>query len=177
MTKLFLMLGALAVASTLTAEANLGETKAQSIQHYGRIISVNAYGVCMWNVKGYWISEMFNDAGICEMIAYYKKNGILSKTEGDAFQHVNFPQVATDQGWIEQDVADNTDPQMHTHIWFTPDNVWRYENGNNKMGKYYFSSIVLGTVRASVELMRRIAASENTQEQPAQTVNSDVLPL
>src|SRR6266481_9375378 len=119
---------AVALISALNANANLGETKGQSINHYGRIISTNERGISMWNVKGYWIAEWFNENGYAESIWYYKKSGGISQRESDAFQHVNLPSTALDQGWLEQELR--AVPDQNSRVWLTPDGVWYFESGS-----------------------------------------------
>lgn len=159
--------------------ANLGETRQQSIKHYGRIIWFNQYGVSMWNVKGFWISEWFNDKGYAEQIAYFKKSGEISQRESNAFQTVNLPPEARDQGWLEQDVIG--DNPTHERIWITPDGIWRFESGSTKLGKYYYSSILVGTTKAAKELADRMATGGSNEQgqpkQPASESTDGYLPL
>jgi hypothetical protein len=150
------------------ADANLGETKEQSVAHYGRIIYTKPVtGICVCNVKGFWITEWFNNNGKCEEIAYFKKSGNISQAESHAFSKVNLPAFASDQDWMEQQIVPQVDDNVHLRVWLTPDGVWRFESSYTKMGKFYYSSLVLGTDRAARLLAKLVQSGEEPPPQKA----------
>jgi hypothetical protein len=120
MLKSSILIVAFAIAGILGVSAKLGESKAQSIKRYGPAIDTDKYGMVDWDFKGYWISELFNEEGICDLIYYYKMSGEISDREADALRKVNYPEEAG-QAWIEQEVIPaDTDPKAHTRTWVTP---------------------------------------------------------
>jgi hypothetical protein len=174
-TLLFLGLG-------LRADANLGETKEQSINHYGRILWTHN-GYYGFNTRYFWISEWFNNSGYCEQIAYFKKNGDFKQSETSAFMRVNYPADALNQGWGEKEVTGGDGPgERNTRIWFTTDGVWRFESGAVKYAnsKYFYASIMFGTVRAAAQTggqtQDQNQNGDQGQEQPAKE-DATILPL
>jgi hypothetical protein len=140
------------------ADAKLGQTKDESIEQYGIISSVKS-GMCVWEVKDYWITEWFNEDGRCEQITYFKKSGDFSKDESVALSRANFPSVAIDQDWIEQSQLEQNllkqqgaDDKTSARIWFTPDGIWMSESSYRKVGKYYYNAILFGTTHACVRM-------------------------
>jgi hypothetical protein len=165
MLKTSILIVAFAIAGILSVSATLGESKAQSIKHYGPAIDTDKYGMVNWDFKGYWISELFNDEGICDLIYYYKKSGEISDREADVLREVNYPKEAG-QAWIEQEVTPpDTDPKAHTRRWVTPGGFWYLKRTNRRIGENYYASIVMGNVQGLVDFNRRIEAVDSQSKE------------
>jgi hypothetical protein len=154
-----------AIVGILSVSAKLGESTAQSIKHYGPVLDTDRYGMVSWDFKGYWISELFNDEGICDLIYYYKKSGEISDREADALARVNYPKEAG-QAWIEQEVTPaDTDPKAHTRSWVTPGGFWYLKRTNRLIDGKYYASIVMGNMQGIVDFNRRIEAANSQSKE------------
>jgi hypothetical protein len=126
----------------------------------GPAIDTDKYGMVNWDFKGYWISELFNDDGICDLIYYYKL-GEISDREANLLAKVNYPKEAG-QAWIEQEVTPaDTDPKAHTRTWVTPGGFWYLKRTNRLIDGKYYASIVMGNLQGIVDFNRRIEAVDS----------------
>lgn len=62
------------VSLTVTAFADIGDTYESSNQRFSQTGIANArYGTAYYEMKYYFITEFFNEDGICDSIVYYRK--------------------------------------------------------------------------------------------------------
>ena len=145
----FLTIALSMVALGTIAKGNLGDTRAQSIEHFGPEIRVKPNGVVIYETENWEVTALFNEDRLCEMIAYYKKVGKTTQEEMDNFCKVNFPASLKKSDWRAQKTDDNS-----YQLWFSRDNMWRLESCQVADDTTDFSSIVIGTVRAAAVLWR-----------------------
>jgi hypothetical protein len=123
----------------VVAFANIGDTREQAVARYGKPDSVVG-NLVHYHSKGWIIAEWYDANGLSGMISYAKANGKITKSENDAFCWVNLPAGMNVSDWLEMDA-----PNKWTREFRSFNQLWCFESGLVKIGKFWFDSICIGT--------------------------------
>jgi hypothetical protein len=168
MKKLFLILGL--VGAALPACAMLGENRTQSIHRYGKPFTVNG-NFAYYHARGYVVCQWYDPEGICEVSAYFKLQGDITKPEAERIAGASLPSTVQPSDWIEQN---STDPS--TRRWTTLDGKWYWESGVTHLGtsKRLYSSLVIGTVNGVVASSHEIDGWGNKSDPALEKPEGDI---
>jgi hypothetical protein len=120
MKKTLLILTA-ALGLTISAHANLGETKAETVERYGRIDDSQGNWI-RFNRQSWVINEWINpDSGLVEIIDFIK-NSVIEKQETDKILSQNLlPEYLDTSAWIKlpEERSENAMSGSHiSKIWY-----------------------------------------------------------
>lgn len=158
------------VAVPVLAFANIGDTRTESANRYGKPYLVKG-NVQFYHVKGWMITEWFNSSGYAELISYNKSNGNVTERENKAFCWVNLPAGMNPSDWLELDSVSKS-----SRCWQSLDQRWYYESSLVKIGKYWFDTVTIGTTNGIARLVND-GKNGNDSDSTANTLTNDSNPL
>jgi hypothetical protein len=165
MKKLILSLTALASLTMIStsAFANLGDTKAQSIERYGEITYSDGNWLCFqfvhWQLKE-WVNP---DNSLVELVVWTKKEAEpLTEAEMNAISKDNLPPeyLNENRAWLKGDEKWVQGEPGYV-VYFTKDRKYNEQIGISTTGHRYMS---ISTMRAKDAILAE-EKSPNTKEQ------------
>jgi hypothetical protein len=105
MNKLVITLTA-ALGLTMSAQANIGDSKDQALTRYGRPVDHNDKGALIYEKNGWRIIQGYNESDVCFIVSYIRLDGnVINQKQGNDIDTANFAEIPvtwTYQHWSDQ---------------------------------------------------------------------------
>jgi hypothetical protein len=155
--------------TAISAHANLGDSRDDSDQRYGKPGSVNGSYVNYY--LGNWIvSEWFNSTGYAVEIDYYKRTGDISQREIAKLQSANLQGPET---WYP--IKPKPNPNAKGHIWLSDDNNYRFESGvcRDHGFKHWTAYVSFATQSGHLQMLEYDERHKNDSDDDSRQTNNE----
>jgi hypothetical protein len=170
-----LLIGAASLTAVTAAFANLGDSRADSAQRYGRPDWKPGQPNVGYYTRGnWWIAEWYNSMGYVVDITYYKQAGTISKKETETIQAANIPSPS---GWYPLKTTNDNPKHAVGQVYLSNDNTYRFEGGSCRLfdDNRWFSYVEFSTIAGHIDM---VTDTRQRNQQPAQVNNDDgMVPL